>query len=186
MRVPPNERGRLHVFAVNQPTAEIARVFKPGDTGADRLQPEAGLLSDLTGAEGLDPSGAELIPLRDLTGLGLSGYLSEGLDIPTEDIGAHKRRLDALDGYALILTSPAFQGRAFALGETASLTHIASFSQPGTDWSARETLVSAAAKPHSAPPASPRAARHRAQRTGGMIVAAFLLVIAGVIWILAT
>jgi len=183
MRIEPNERGRLHVFAVNQPTEEIARVFQPAETGTDRLQPDPELLSDLTGADGLDPKGAELIPLRDLTGLGLSGYLNEGLDVPTDEIEPQKRRLDALDGYALILSSPAFRGAAFALGETASLTHIASFTQPGTDWTATEPLVSEAAKPHTAPTA-PRAARNRAQRTGGIIVAAFLLVIGFVIWIL--
>ena len=186
MRVAPHERGRLHVFAVNRPKAEIAAVFEPADTGADRLQPSLALLTDLTEAEGLDPTGAELIPLADLAGLGLSGYLSEGLDVAQQDLDGVKRKLDALEGYALILTSRAFRGRGVDLAETAGLTHIASFDQPGTDWSSSEPLTAEAAKPNTAPPQSPRDARNRAQRIGGAIVAVFLLAIGAVIWALVT
>ena len=186
MRVEPHERGRLHVFAVNRPAEDVADVFTPGETGADRLKPPADLLGDLTGAEGLDAAGAELIPMADLTGLGLSGYLNAGHDIAADDLEAVKRKLDALEGYALILTSRAFQGQSFALAETAGLTHIASFNQPGTDWSSSGTIQSDAAKPHSAPTVSPRDARNRAQRLGGIIVAGFLLVIGVVIWAIVT
>ncbi len=186
MQVATHERGRLHVFAVNQPKAAMADRFAPPETGADRLQPDPSLLADLTGASGLDPKGAELLPLDDLEGLGLSGYLTEGLDIPAEAVTADKRRLDALEGYALLLSSRAFQGQSFALGETASLTHIASFDQPGTDWSSIGQIPSEAAKPHSGPMASNPTDQNRSRRIGGTLIALAVICIAILIWILAT
>ncbi len=186
MRIEPHERGRLHVFAVNRPKAEIAKVFDPPETGADRLQPEGGLLRDLTGSDGLEATGAELIPLADLEGLGLSGYLTEGLDIPSDQVQEHKRRLDALEGYALILISRAFQGRAFALGETAELTHIASFAQPGTDWASAGDIPSEAARPFTAPKPTPRAERVKSQWIGGLIFAAVMLSVGALVWLLIT
>lgn len=186
MRVEPHERGRLHVFAVNQSEAAVAQRFAPPDTGADRLQPDPALLTDLTGANGLDPKGAELVPLEDLQGLGLSGYLTEGLDVAADAVASDKRRLDALEGYALLLNSQAFRGQAFALGETASLTHIASFDQPGTDWSSTGNIPSEAAKPHSAPVVTQKAEANRAQRMGSAVIASLVLAVAAVIWILVT
>lgn len=186
MRVEPHERGRLHVFAVNEAKATVAERFDPPDTGADRLQPDPTLLTDLTGAAGLDPKGAELVPLDDLEGLGLSGYLTEGLDIAAEDVVDSKRRLDALEGYALLLTSRAFQGQTFALGETANLTHIASFDQPGTDWSSTGAIPSEAAKPHSAPGVAPHNDANRPRRIGSAIVALAILALGILLWILVT
>lgn len=186
MQVAAHEKGQLHIFAVNRPTEELAGLFKPAEAGSRRLEPSATLLSDLTGTDILDVTGAELIPLRDLSGLGLSGYLVDGLDVDAGDLAPHKRRLDALDGYALILASDAFRGHAFTLANTASLTHIASFRQPGTDWSSTVSLASEAAKPHSGVRSSPREKRHRAQRLGGIIVAVFLLVIAAIVWAIAS
>lgn len=186
MRVDPHERGRLHVFAVNQSEKTVAERFAPPETGPDRLQPDPALLADLTGATGLDPKGAELVPLDDLEGLGLSGYLTEGLDIARDAVGTNKLRLDALEGYALLLSSQAFKGQAFALGETADLTHIASFDQPGTDWSSAGKIPSEAAKPHSAPTAEASSEPNRSQRMGSAIIAVFVLIIISVIWILFT
>jgi hypothetical protein len=184
MQVQAHETGRLHVFAVNMPARLLDTRFNPPETGANRLQPDTGLLTDLTETGGLDPSGAELIPLKDLYGLGLSGYLTEGHDIPAEAIAPQKRRLDALEGYALLLGSRTFRGSPFRLGETASLTHIASFDLPGTDWSAAGPIPSEAARPYSAPGVSPRDARRRAQRLGGAIFAVFMVLIVLVLWIL--
>ncbi len=186
MRVEPYERGRLHVFAVNESEAAVTQRFAPPDTGADRLQPDPALLSDLTGANGLDPKGAELVPLDDLEGLGLSGYLTEGLDVAADAVASDKRRLDALEGYALLLSSRAFQGHAFALGETANLTHIASFDQPGTDWSSTGNITSEAAKPHSALSTEPTVEANRSHRLGSAIIAALVLAVVAVIWILVT
>lgn len=186
MRVEPHERGRLHVFAVNQSQKTVGDRFAPPETGADRLQPDPGLLMDLTGANGLDPKGAELVPLDDLEGLGLSGYLTEGLDITPEAVASNKRRLDALEGYALLLSSRAFRGQAFALGETASLTHIASFDQPGTDWSSSGKIPSEAAKPHSAPMARPGPETNQSQRMGSAVLALFIVVLGLVVWMFVT
>jgi len=186
MRVDPHERGRLHVFAVNEAKNAVAQRFAPPDTGADRLQPDPTLLTDLTGEAELDPKGAELVPLDDLEGLGLSGYLTEGLDIAADAVDGDKRRLDALEGYALLLTSRAFRGQAFALGETASLTHIASFDQPGTDWSSSGAIPSEAAKPHSAPQTKMGEAENAPRRMGSAILAVVVLALAVLIWTLVT
>lgn len=183
MQVAAGEHGQVHVFAVNRPADEIRRANQHPETAMDRVRPAPALLARLTGIDDLDPRGAELIPVADLAGIGLAGYLAEGHEIAPDDLAPLRARLDGLEGYVLILRSAAFGGRALRLAETADLTHVASFSQPGADWRGDGPMTSQAARPHSGPPRSPRAARHRAQRLGGLIVAGVLLAIAALLWL---
>ena len=180
LSVGEHERGRLHVLAVNLPEAEVRARHTAGD--ADDLQPDAGLLAELTGADDLDPAGAELIRIADLEGFGLSGYLAEGHGIDAAAVTAQRGRLDRIEGYALLLRSQAFGGRGRTL-RTPHLTPIASFDQPGTDWSAAAPLEAESARPFTGPGGradvtpTPRAAR-----IGSAVVAAVVLVLAVLIW----
>ena len=144
LTIPPHERGRLHVLAVNLPEADL-RARHEGDT-----EPAPGLLADLTGLDGLDAEGAELIAVADLEGVGLSGYLVEGHDIDAAAVAGQRARLDRIEGFALILRSQAFGGRAMSL-RSPHLSHIASFDQPGTDWTAADPIATDSARPFSGP-----------------------------------
>ncbi len=180
LTVPDHERGRLHVLAVNLAEVDV-QARHPGK-GPDAVEPDGGLLADLTGAEGLDPAGAELIRIADLAGLGLSGYLTEGHGIEAAAVAAQRGRLDRIEGYALILRSQAFAGRGRTL-RTADLTPIASFEQPGTDWSAGAPIDAESARPFTGPGGKADVTpTPRAARIGSAVVAAVVLLVAVLIW----
>jgi len=63
-----------------------------------------------------------------------------------------KTKLEALDGWVLILFSRAFQDAAATLTPASTLTLIGTYSETGTDWRATETIDTDSAKPYSAPP----------------------------------
>ena len=186
MKIEAHERDRLHVFAVNRPADEIRKSHPVDPDEAHRAVPNPALLADLTGFDALDLRGVELIDLKHLEGLGLSGFLEEGHDIAEEALAPVRARLEALDGFVLILRSQALQGAALDLSGSADLTHICSFHQPGTDWRSSGPVAAEAAKPFSGTKTPPRVARHRAQRVGGIIVAVFLIVIGLILWAVLT
>lgn len=180
LSVEAHERDRLHVLAVNLPETDV-QARHLGD-GPDAVEPDSGLLADLTGFDDLDPAGAELIRIADLEGLGLSGYLTEGHGIDAAAVAAQRGRLDRIEGYALVLRSQAFGGRGRTL-HTALLTPIASFEQPGTDWSAAAPLDAESARPFTGPGGraditpTPRPAR-----IGSAVVAGIVVLLAVLIW----
>ena len=179
LSVEGHERGRLHVLAVNLPETAVQGRHIAGD--ADTLQPDASLLADLTGADDLDPAGAELIRIADLEGFGLSGYLTEGHGIDAGAVAAQRGRLDRIEGYALLLRSQAFGGRGRTL-RTAYLTPIASFDQPGADWTPGAPIEAESARLFTGPGAKPVPATPHAARIGSAVVAGVLVVLAVLIW----
>lgn len=103
------ERGLVRLFTVDIPRAEI-----------DAFDPAEAL-----GAPALDPDQTELFPLSDLRGLGLSGYMREGLGIAEEEIDAS--RLDALEGVVLVVRSAAFGGASATLTVQTPLRWIGTY-----------------------------------------------------------
>lgn len=170
LAVPAGERGRVRVFALDMRPEQAEFLREPG--AADQL----------LGADGLDPAHIDIIRLRDLEDLGLAGYLTEGCGIPENQIAPDRDRLAALDGYAMVLRSRAFGGRAATLAPAPELRLVATYTEPGTDWSS-EPIAAASARPHSAPPLSPRAARSRARRIGGALFAVVMALVALVLWL---
>lgn len=116
LAIAPHDRQGVHVFA-----AQLAPGEMQGDTAA--------LAAGLLGLSDLDPAFVELFDTADLSSLGLSGYLAEGLGVPDAQIAPQRARLDALQGPVLILLSSALQGRGATLTPDPRLTLIASFTE---------------------------------------------------------
>lgn len=100
--VKANERGIVRLFAVDLPAEEIRRFQTETDAGWP--------LREALGATELDLEHVELFPVSDLTGLGLAGYMVEGLGIAEADVAEDRARLEALKGHVLVLVSKAFGG----------------------------------------------------------------------------
>jgi len=75
-------------------------------------------LKSSLGATHLDPAHIESFPLRDLAGVGLRGYLSEGLGLDEAALTAEADRIDGATGRVVILHPAAF-------GDTAQRLTIA-------------------------------------------------------------
>lgn len=138
--IPAQERGKLHIFALNmEPQA-------PPDPPAPDPRPGAFL-----GVPDLNTDYAEIVEIKSLGDMTLSDYLADGYDIAPEYLAAERARLGALEGHVLIVLSLAFRDQAHTLILGAALTHIATLQTDGPDWTSRRTLATESAKPGSAP-----------------------------------
>ena len=113
--IPAHDRDGLRVF-----TARLT----PDDLKRDKASLVASLLND----PDLDPAFVEIFDLADLSGLGLAGYLAEGLGVPESAI-TDRARLDALSGPVLILLSKALHGRAVTLTPDPRLTLVGTYAE---------------------------------------------------------
>ena len=108
----PHETGTVRVFRIDLTPAGIA-----GFDAATAL-----------GAEHLDAAEAEVFDVADLAGLGLSGYLSEGMGIPEEELAPMRAHLDVITGHVLVLPSRAVAGgTGQTLAPRAPLIHVGTF-----------------------------------------------------------
>ncbi len=167
--VPEGEHGRIRVFALD---------MRPEQ--ADFLR-EPGAVDQVLGLAGLDPAQIDVIRIADLEDLGLAGYLTEGCGLPEEQIAPDREMLAALEGHVMVLRSRAFGGKAAVIAPEPEVRLIATYDEPGANWSA-EPLRSDSALPYSAPRQSPRAARARARRIGGSLFAVVMVLIALLVW----
>lgn len=137
--IPAGERGVLRVFAVNLDAQAAQHLQSTGATG----------LAQLLGVDTLNTDYVEMFRIADLGELGLDDYLHTGYDVPRSALEAQTARLRALEGYALIVLSLAFEPEGATLPATADLTLIATFGDGGPDWSTDSPLLSStAAEPH--------------------------------------
>ena len=114
--IPAHERDGIRVFSARLPPEELKR-------------DKAGLAADLLGDTDLDPAFIEIFDTADLSGLGLAGYLTEGLGVPDAALAADRARLDALQGPVLILLSKALHGRAVTLSPDPRLTLVGTYAE---------------------------------------------------------
>ena len=128
--IPADEHGIIRVFAVNLPPAQVEAMLQDSPPAAPGARPEVPAAATLLGWPALDTGHTELFALRDLTGFGLPGYLTEGLGLDEAQIAPDRARLAALDGYVLIVLSRAFRGQAVTLDIPAALTLIGSYREP--------------------------------------------------------
>lgn len=117
MIVPKAERGHARIFAVDLPAAE-----------AENLTREE--LATLLGIETLAEDQHEFFPVGNLEGIGLAGYLTEGMGMDPAEVRADAARLNALKGHVLILPSAAVRG--LTLTPRAPLRWIGTYSEPVT------------------------------------------------------
>jgi hypothetical protein len=175
--IPAGERGRIRVFAISVPPEEV--------TGMLAKAPKADVARNLLGAPHLDTRSTEIFPVKDLEGLGLAQYLVEGYAVPEDSLAEDQRKLDALDGYVLLLFSDSFNGAAAQLAPGPELTLIATCAEELPDQARRPTMTPSAA-PYSGalvtdPVPPPRGAAGRA--TFGMALIAALVLL---LWWLLT
>ncbi len=173
IEIPKGARDQVLVFALDMP-AEQARF----------LREEDGALAQVLGLAEIDMEQAEIFPVEDLEGLGLLGYLRDGLGVSEADLSEHGMALDGITGWVLVLRARAFDGAETRLTPANSLTLAARLGEVKTDWSTTVPIASAAAQP--ALRTTPRAARSRARRIGATLFAVVMLLLFLLIWALAT
>jgi len=104
------ERETIRVFALDLPATEAQALAQDRPpTGAPSP------LADLLGVARLDRTYVELFPAEDLKGIGLSGYITEGLGVAATDLDGHRARLDAETGHLMIVHARAFDDAAVTL-----------------------------------------------------------------------
>ncbi|KAA9010551.1 hypothetical protein [Histidinibacterium aquaticum] len=113
MTVPENEHGHARVFAVDLRDEE-AEGFRQRIGDALGAEPEEGKY--------------EYFPVSNLEGLGLAGYLVEGLGMEADQVRADTGRLNAIKGYVLIVLSSGVRGKTLTPGSP--LRWIGTYSEP--------------------------------------------------------
>lgn len=103
------------------------RVFSARLTPDELQRDKARLSAELLGDSDLDPAFVEIFDVADLSGVGLAGYLTDGLGVPEAALIADRARLDALTGPVLILLSKALHGRAGTLTPDPRLTLVGTY-----------------------------------------------------------
>lgn len=172
LHIPQGEHGKIRVFAVNRPVGEMQSALQ--------TMSKQDLARDLLANASLDTSTAELFPVADLTGVGLPGYLTEGYAVGTAQVDPDRARLDALEGYVLIVFSETFGTREMTLTPGADLTLIGTYTEfePSQDVTG---LTADSARPYTGvatmtPPTPPRGRAGSAMAVLGIIVGLGLIV----------
>lgn len=120
MEIPEGERGIARVFAIDADPQE-----------AKALEDDpAGLIAPLLGVERLEPQHVEVFPVSNLEGIGLAGYLVDGLGAREEEVRPDAARLDGLTGHVAIVLSRAFGGARTTVTPRAPLRWIGTYSEP--------------------------------------------------------
>jgi hypothetical protein len=104
------------------------RVFTARLTQDDMRRDKAALAVSLLGDPHLDPAYLEIFDLADLSGVGLSHYLTEGLGVPDTAL-RDPAGLDALQGPVVVLLSKALHGRDVTLTLDPRLTLVGTYAE---------------------------------------------------------
>ncbi len=173
IEITSSEAGVVRLFAIDLEEREIeafsGQVFGSGN--GTHVWP----LRDALGATFLDHEYIEVVRLKDVASIGLSGYLVDGIGLPAETIASDKERLDALTGHVLIVLSRAFDGVAQTLTPKAPLRAIATYEEPGVK-PTYDPIHADAAKGQLEPgPAGPSTGGGRRASAGPIMLAALVL-----------
>lgn len=170
LHISQHETGVVRVFAISRPMADMARALRQSGKNI--------IASELLGHEVSD-SDIELFALADLAGLGLPRYLSDGYAVEAEALHADRARLEALDGYVLLLLSNVANTGTVTLTPGKDLTLIGTYREPWVPQAAGP-IASEAAKLHSGIGGKEASAPNL--RSGSMITGAILLLAFLFIW----
>ncbi|MEQ8896081.1 MAG: hypothetical protein RID23_03250 [Roseovarius sp.] len=120
INVKASDRGLVWVFAIDLEGDEAVNFNRRnGEWPAQKA----------LGAETLEPEHVEVFQASDLEGVGLAGYLEEGMGVPRDQLQDMRARLDAQQGWVMVVTSKALGGKAQTLTPRAPLRLIGSFSE---------------------------------------------------------
>lgn len=158
--VSATERGVIRIFMANLTTEQAANFTQSPD------EDTAAPINRALDVTYLDSDFVELFPLSNLDGVGLAGYLTDGLGVAAEDVKPNASRLNAMSGQVLIVLSQAFGGFETTITPTAPLKWIGTYTEEGASVKF-EPLPSKGAEgapgtPNGKPPKSDA-------RVGGMI-----------------
>ncbi|WP_270727054.1 hypothetical protein [Shimia sp. Alg240-R146] len=162
MRVSASEHGLVRLFAVDLPSEDID-AFRETVSDADGEVIDWPLLSAL-GAYELDEDYIELFNVRDLEGLGLPGYMVQGLGISETDVREDGNRLSTQRGWVLVVLSSAFGRTEQTLSPRRPLRWLGTYKEEGTR-ARYDPLPSAAAKGAPLTPPSTPARRANPYKT---------------------
>ncbi|SFS63702.1 hypothetical protein SAMN04488040_1230 [Sulfitobacter marinus] len=172
LTIPAGEHGQIRLFAVNRPVEVIASMLQSND--------KAAAISDLLGFT--VPSGsAELFAVSDLTGVGLPRYLTDGYAVTEAQINADRARLDALEGYVLLLFSSAFDGAETTLDIGPDLTLIGTYGEEQPAMAA-PPLTADAAQPYTGVPNLTPTTPPRGRAGGAVMVLALIVALGLILW----
>ena len=138
--IPAKERGRLHLFALNETPSDPPEPPEPDPRPAEIL-----------GITDLNPDYAEIVTIKALRPMSLADYLAEGYDIDDSQLAPTRARINALEGHVLVVLSLAFRDQPHSLASGANLTHVASLQTEGPDWQSSAQVTAESARPGTAP-----------------------------------
>lgn len=177
MTLVSGDRETIHLFTVDLPEDALWAFVTPDpDTGEYPLARALGVAT-------LEETQVEGAVIEDLVGIGLAGFLVEGIGADQAQIEADRTRIDALTGSVVIIRGAAFDGAAVPLTPAPPLTHLASWSMTPAD-TTMEPLTSDAATgtvppaPQPAPTPGPRQSR----MTLWLILGILALIVIGILF----
>lgn len=173
------DRDTVHLFSVDLAEDDLWTFAVP--------DPETGdyPLRRALGVDHLDETQVEAAATEDLTGIGLAGFLTEGIGVDEDLIAADRARIDALTGSVVIIRGSAFDWAHVALTPAPPLAHFGTWSMTAAA-STMEPLVSDAASgtvppaPQPAPPPAPRTNRLTFWLLAGMALLILLALVFGI------
>lgn len=123
MHIAAAEHGVVRIFAVDLPADAVAAFTRTTDDAKDGHWP----LREALGATILNAEFIEVFDVGDLEGVGLAGYVEEGLGMPSAAVLPDRALLDGVTGTVLIVLSAAFGGAEQTLTPRAPLRWIATY-----------------------------------------------------------
>ncbi len=122
LHVPEGARETVWVFALDLAPADAEAVVEGGPGGAWPLK-------ELLGTDTLRARHIEGFPAGDLTGVGLPGYLVEGLGVDEHHVKPDRAALEAASQHIVILHADAFDGTEQRLTPRLPLRHLGTYAQ---------------------------------------------------------
>lgn len=122
MTLTSGDRDTVHLFTVDLDEDALWSFVVPDpQTGAYPLKTALGV-------DELDETQVEGAVAEDLEGIGLTGFLIEGIGIDETQIAPDRARIDAITGSVVIIRGAAFEGAHVPLTPKPPLTHFGSWS----------------------------------------------------------
>lgn len=170
-----NEHGVVRLFTVDLPEAEL------DDFADDSDVPSA--LQEALGVDRLNMDFVELFPVSTLEGVGLAGYMIDGLGVAEAEVTEDRARLEAVKGPVLIVLSSAFGGHAATLTPKPPLRWVGTYTEDRAPVSFKP-LPSDSAKGNMGgkPPPSDAA---MSGRVASIALLVLFLLVAVVVWVAA-
>jgi hypothetical protein len=170
-----NEHGVVRLFTVDLPEAELDGFADDSDV------PSA--LQEALGVDRLNMDFVELFPVDTLEGVGLAGYMTDGLGVAQAEVDDDRARLEAIRGPVLFVLSSAFGRHAVTLTPKSPLRWIGTYTEDRAPVNFKP-LPSESAKGTTGGKAPPSDAAMSGRVASIALLVLFLLV-AVVVWVAA-